>query len=345
MSVLIRRLALLVAVLACATTGLAVVSAPARAATDPVLVAPVDGSQVDLGFTGPIQLDMGGSGDWFEVRVAGPSGVIAETPLHGYDTVEEFSIPALVEGGEYRVQVWSHDVGGWSTIGRFDAAWAPLTLGDPVVSPTTFYPLVRDGYRDRVAFSFTLNQHAEVTTIVRNSDGRTVRIFSQGLHRGRRTVHWNGLTNAGAKVPAGRYRITVEAQNGAGESRSVSRVVTATTSLVTRTATKRRAGTQGSPATRGSCYITWEDGSAELDCWGGRYARLSFGFAIPAGAWDVTWSVSGERSALDRCCSGAIRKSGSRPSRTRYVVAASVSGWRAYWVHAATLRYKYRARI
>ncbi|NYI45639.1 hypothetical protein BJ993_002719 [Nocardioides aromaticivorans] len=345
MSVLVRRLVLLLATLACVSAVMAVVSAPARAGTNPVLIAPVDGSQVELGFTGPIQLDMGDSGDWFDVRVAGPSGVIAETTLYGYDSVEEFSVPALVEGGDYRVQVSSSTTAGWTTIGTFSAPWAPLSLGDPVVSPATFYPIVRDGYRDRVGFSITLNQRAEVTTIVRNSAGRTVRIFSQELHRGRRTVYWNGLTNAGAKVPAGRYRITLEAQNGAGESRSVSRVVTATTAVVTRTATKRRNATQASPATRGSCYITWQDGSAELDCWGGRYARLSFGFAIPASAWEISWSVSGERSALDRCCDGSIRKSGSRPSQTRYVVATTVTGWRAYWVHSATLRYKYRARI
>ncbi len=345
MSVPARRLVLLLATLACVSAVLAVVSTPARAATDPVLVAPVDGSQVELGFTGPVQLDMGDSGDWFDVRVAGPSGVIAETTLHGYDHVEEFSVPALVEGGDYRVQVWSYTTDGWTTIGTFSAPWAPLTLGDPVASPTTFYPIVRDGYRDRVGFTVTLNQHAAVTTIVRNSAGRAVRILSQELHRGRRTVYWNGLTGSGAKVPAGRYRITLEAQSGAGESRSVSRVVTVATAVVTRTATKRRSATQGSPATRGSCYITWEDGSAELDCWGGRYARLSFGFAIPASAWDLTWSVSGERSALDRCCSGSIRKSGSRPSQTRYVVATTVNGWRAYWVHSATVRYKYRARI
>lgn len=345
MSTLFRRLVLLVAVLACATAGTAVVAAPARAATGPVLVAPVDGSQVELGFTGPIQVDLGDSIDWIEVRVAGPSGVIAETTLEGYDTVAAFDVPALVEGGDYRVQVWSYDIDGWATIGTFTAPWAPLTLGDPVVSPTTFYPIVRDGYRDRVRFSLTLNQHADVTTIVRNSTGRIVRIFSRELHRGRRSVEWNGLTDSGTKVPAGRYSITVEAQNGAGESRSVRRTVTAATAVVTRTATKRRGAAQGSPSTRGSCYISWEDGSAELDCWGGRYARMSFGFAVPADAWDLTWSVSGERSSLDRCCNGSVRKTGARPSRTRYVVTTTVTGWRAYWVHAATLRYKYRARI
>lgn len=345
MSVLIRRLVLLAAAIACAAAGMTVVAGPARAATPPVLVAPVDGSQVELGFTGPVQLDLGGSGDWFDVRVAGPSGVIAETSLYGYDTVEGFDVPALVEGGDYRVQVWSYEIDGWATIGSFSADWAPLTLSDPVVSPTTFYPLVRDGYRDRVRFSITLNQHADVTTIVRNSAGRTVRIFSRGLHRGRRSVEWNGLTTTGAKVPAGRYKITVEAQNGAGESRSISRTVTAATAVVTKTATKRRGAAQASPSTRGSCYITWEDGSAELDCWGGRYARMSFGFAIPASAWDLHWSVSGERSSLDRCCNGTIRKTGTRPSRSRYVVTTTVSGWRAFRVHSATLRYKYRARI
>lgn len=312
---------------------------------DPVLTSPVAGEQVELGFAGPVTIDFtNASWDEYDVQVVGPSGVVAEDYHYGND-VEEFSIPAIVEGGEYNVRVRDYYGGSWVSIGGFSARYEGMRVSDPVLSPETFYPLVRDSYRDKVRLTVTFNQRASVLVAIRNSAGKAVRSYTTSFPRGRRVIEWNGRTNSGNAAPVGRYAIHVRATNGSGSTATTVRRTTIATALVTREGAQRRYGADGAGSTSGSCYIADDGASAELDCWGGRYAKLTMSFAIPSNAYDFSWGVSGEYSSSDICCTGGVKRAGTRPSSNRFRVSVTVTGWRAYLVHSSVVKYKYKKRI
>jgi hypothetical protein len=72
---------------------------------------------------------------------------------------------------------------------------------------------------------------------------------------------------------------------------------------------------------------------------------VTYTFAIPASAYNLSWGLSGERAGDDICCQGKITRSGWRPTSTRYKVQAQVTGWRAYTVYRAAVSYTYKKRI
>jgi hypothetical protein len=224
----------------------------------------------------------------------------------------------------------------------------PMQVSEVSVWPGTFYPYVRDGYRDTTVMDYYLNQGADVVGTVRNSDGRTVRRIDLGWRgAGYRSLTWNGRNNSGDLVAVGYYSIQVQATNTEGSRATVTRQVRVNTGYRTMETTKRRWGNDGNPATRGTCYVTRYsyDDYAELDCWGGRYARMTYNFSLPGNAYDVSWRVRGARSSADICCDGRISRTGRRMSSTLFRVRTEVTGWRAFEVYSASVTYKWRKRV
>jgi hypothetical protein len=102
--------------------------------------------------------------------------------------------------------------------------YPPVRVLSTNLQPTTFYPLVRDGFRDFTAYSFTLNQPGSGTVRVVNRTGHVVRTFSFSS-RSAWTVRWNGRNSSGQKVKTGYYRFRVSARAHGTRDRSGYRTV------------------------------------------------------------------------------------------------------------------------
>jgi len=133
----------------------------------------------------------------------------------------------------------------------------PIGVSNVSLSPATFYPTVRDGYRDTTTMSYRLNQKADVIARVTNSNGPRVRSADLGrLGAGTRSWRWDGRTNSGTPVATGKYQITLTATSAAGTGIvDVSRTATAATGWTTKRVTKSRTGANTSTVHVGnSCY-------------------------------------------------------------------------------------------
>ena len=73
-------------------------------------------------------------------------------------------------------------------------------------------------------------------------------------------------------------------------------------------------GGDGSWSRSSSCYVNryYYDDTTQLDCWGGRYARAWYRFAMPSNAYNFDWAVSGD---VGCCDGGRTPVPGSRRAR------------------------------
>ncbi|GAA4820089.1 FlgD immunoglobulin-like domain containing protein [Nocardioides caeni] len=330
-------------------SGLVVSPATASGLNPPIIVTPSEGTIVAHDWTGPVTIDFSGSpANSWDVVIR--CGVVDET--------EEFRTVASTTD-ETTTLSWTLDhrlpqhvpctlvvaqqVGGaFASASNFGTGFAPLAATGATVTPRTFYPRVVDGYRDTATVRYSLSRPASVVITVLDAAGRTVRTHAPGvLEPGHRSWRWNGRTADGGRAELGRYRMRVTARAAGVTRRATSETVTLATKTVNTTHRLDKAGHSGAAATGGSCYVTRSayDGTADLDCWGGRFARMRYSFSIPAGARNFRWAVTGATTGADICCDGTIRKTGSRPAARRYVVEVRVSGWRAYEVAGVRLTY------
>lgn len=331
-------------------------TAPAQAvgAGDPVIVSPSSGSTVKHGWNGPVSIDfVDAPADSYEIDLACNDYDYFESTSFHYDGSQDtftWSPPAVSGPTGCDLEVYNsyYDVYVTRTFSVAAPPPPPMNVGDASVTPATFYPLVRDGYRDTTKMRYRLNQRANVVATVTKSDGSRVRRVTVGWQRsGSRSWSWNGRRNNGTKVRPGRYTIKVTATSASGSKDAVSRRVSVATATVTRKGSKSRWGDAGNAATGGNCRVTRDryNGTGTLDCWGGSYAQMTYGFQIPSNAYDFRWSVSGELSSADICCDGIVSKTGTRTSPTQAVVRVKVTGWRAYEVSRVRVSYTYKTRI
>ena len=332
------------------------------AAGDPVILAPGYGQTVPSGFAGPsvdftgvtpetyrVDLDCGNHGDgswyadgtWYEVTgtETGPVTVPLDPVPNAGDAPLECDLVVADDA--------TYGTNGWD-ITTFYIAPRPVEVTNLAASPETFYPLVRDRYRDTTTVSFKLTRPAAVAVRIRRTNGRVVRRVDLDRRRvGRHTWKWNGRDGGGDKLPAGSYRIQVSAADEHGGDDLAQLRVRIATKKLTKTKRLYKSGDRGRAATRGSCYVHWStyDGTATPDCWGGTYAQVTYRFKLPKSARSIRWRARGERTSLDSCCRGTITKSGTRLGRRTFLVRVKVTQWRAWQVNAATVKYKYTKRI
>lgn len=259
---------------------------------------------------------------------------------------------ADVDPGAFSVSVGSFTgpdtcrVRDWWTedkLATFTVAPPRTTVSEASVASESFYPLIRDGFKDSVVFHWRQDHRAGATIKVINSDSRTVRTATPSAWTGRNRWTWNGKNNNGNLVPKGRYRITVTAN-----ANKVAAPVKVTTEMVTRSFSARKEGNEGASfRTRGNCYAQRDSYNqiATLDCWGGSYAQARYRFVIPANATDVRGTVSLWKSDFDVCCRGRITRGWARTSQRTVALWAKVTNWRATEVNFVRVTYKRKVRI
>jgi hypothetical protein len=135
------------------------------------------------------------------------------------------SIPASAAG--------SSSGGGLKLTGGFNAAaqtWAEssaatdaiATAGSGMVSALAAVPTAGGAQ-----ITFTLSAPATVEVRVLNIAGRPIKTIAPGreCEAGLNTVTWTGMSDAGLRVPAGRYLVEVRARSAEGsESRAIAAV-------------------------------------------------------------------------------------------------------------------------
>ena len=269
----------------------------------------------------------------------------ADLPVGGTTTC---ALPSAVGLGYYEIVVWEDMPGGGQNIpgASFFEVEPHLSIRSLTrATPLTFYPYVRDGYRDRARFRLALNKEANVTFVVRNRSGRVVRRVNLGFLSST-SWDWNGRSGGGALVPLGRYRVTLEARDD-GELRRATREVVVTRGWRTRYGSKSYCGGcgPGDVAVRGNCYVEFdwfEEGDIFFDCWGGSFAGATWVFRVPATTFRISKTV---RGTVMCCAPGDWASVGVRRNARTYVVAAGVSGWRSWQIRSVAISYAYRQRI
>jgi hypothetical protein len=101
---------------------------------------------------------------------------------------------------------------------------------------------------------------------------------------------------------------------------------------------KSRRGTDtSSRATKGRCYIDRSfSRSLNLDCWGGRYATVSYRFHLPGDARGIDRWARGSR-AID-CCTGRL-STDWRYSGNAAVYRVRLTNWRGYTVKRVGVKF------
>jgi hypothetical protein len=347
-----NRLLRLVLLALVATSAVVLPISPAQAYGGVTITAPT--SNVSSGWSGPITFTFDSTAEPGEYSFE----IDCENYHYDYDSYFYEGTPTsykwysgAVDGPtDCTVTIEDYHYYGYATRTFHVKAPPPpkMNVSESSVSPATFYPRVRDGYKDATRISYRLNQRANVTATVRNSNGARVRTTSIGWQTGGyRAWSWNGRNDSGSAVRTGTYTVTIAATNRVGSKDSVARSVKVTTGYTSKRVTRARWGDEGAPATSGNCKVTRNDyyGEAYLDCWGGNYAQMTYTFRIPSNARRVGWNVAGATSTADICCDGSISRTGSRTSATRMVLRARVTGWRAWDVQKASVTYTVRKRI
>ena len=198
------------------------------------------------------------------------SGPTFSTAWNGRDAAAQ-----PVPDGPYRVVATASDAWGNPPA----TAQAVLNLdGTPpgiAITGTQSWPILVSPNGDRLnetaQLTFVLSEPAAVVASVRDAAGATVRTFTLSAAAGPGAVAWDGLGEAGARVPDGQYVLEVTAPDAAG---NVGPGVMAPIVLATARSGLTAAPAWISPAGRGTDP---------------RASNLSFTLARPA---SVTWQVT-----------------------------------------------------
>lgn len=232
---------------------------------------------------------------------------------------------------------------GLTVVRAFDITSASTNI-------TTFYPLVRDGYRDGVKMSWRTTAAADTVIRVRNSSGTVIRRVELGRRSGGyNSWYWNGRKNNGDKVQAGTYRIAVSGI-GATRNDSIARAVTANTRWKVEEWRSWKAGsTTQNINTTGSCGASpdYWNYTLYLDCWDfdnstSDHAVAKYNLPIHANAYDITWRLSTRQGC---CYGGEFQKTGYRVDADTYRVSILIGGDRSVYIYRARVDYKRRVRI
>ena len=158
----------------------------------------------------------------------------------------------------------------------------PVQVTSTSLSPRSFYPLVRDGYRDTAIYHFTLNEPANGRVQIRNHAGYVVKSFKFSNQQSM-TVKWNGRNKHNHKVKPGTYRFQVNAHNANNSVTSANRKIKVKTGykLVHRFATQTgRNGVAG----HSGCNQHPSGNYWLIDCTGGSGGSVTYRHTFPRNA-------------------------------------------------------------
>ena len=219
---------------------------------------------------------------------------------------------------------------------------AELRIVNTSISPSVFFPRVKDGYRDKAEFNYRTNIRADNMINVRRLDGTLIRRATLGTQSAySHTWRWDGRSRNNQLVKTGRYRIELVSRRG-DQVKTSSEVVELESKILTRRRTVSRGGRATSDrGKKGNCSIYPIFSSLYLDCWGGKFAKVRYRFGLPRNAFKIGWGVRGER----HCCSGFVGRDGERVSRKAFLVEVMVTKWASYEVHRVWVAYSSKERI
>jgi FlgD Ig-like domain len=221
-----------------------------------------------------------------------------------------------------------------------------LTLTDVRVGPSTFYPLVRDGFRDTTTVRFRTNKDSRNRVHIMKGSRTLKRVELGNQSRGSHQWTWNGKDGAGRKVEPGFYKLQVIA-SASGETKKVARTVKAHTRVLRKNFSKSKRGTAfRSRGKRGNCNFDGLDGEALLTCLFG-VAWTDYAFKMSPGS--LRHIVRGPvvhgggfryRNGIVRCHAATDAKRRGRTLMMRFLSNGS-NGWSQCWVVSARVKYHY----
>ncbi len=326
------------------TQGLA---SPATAASPPVVVSPAPGGTLPYGSSGPLVIDFPAEVYGYLISVDCNSYYWSTGGFVQYSGRQSIPIDPLVgiteklEGSTCEIEISGGSPFG-TTTSSFTVAVPQLKLGDVTTSRSTFYPLVKDGYRERTKFLFDVNRWFKATITIKDATSRTIYTNDtdgQFSELGEYYWPWNGKTTHGKPVLPGKYKATISVTDTDGTTLTDSTSVRVATKTVTREKTVRLRGISGRTSTSGNCNARKRDGAVILDCRGGKYAAATYAVTIPADATNVRWGAEAERTE-DDLSEGTITKRGTRVAKTRFEVRIEVTGQRAVKVSEVWVSYR-----
>jgi flagellar hook assembly protein FlgD len=92
--------------------------------------------------------------------------------------------------------------------GNGDASEGEATV--PTVTPNG------DKVAESIALPFSVSETGQVTAVISNAEGTTVRKLSAPVAKGAASITWDGRTTAGKAVPDGRYTVTITPRDAVG---------------------------------------------------------------------------------------------------------------------------------
>jgi hypothetical protein len=344
----------LIATISAGVIGALGLASPAAAAAPPTIVSPTNGSIVPYGEPVLFVIDAPTAGNYFLSVDCLKAGTSTFKDSGNYDLVvgsNTFHVNAddfaTAEVGSVCtfITYLSPDAKAQST---FTVAGPPvLELSEFSFSKTSFYPLVRDDYRDEVKYTVAVNRSADSSLTFTDAKGHVVYSDSVRLpYASTFEGTWDGRTKSGKPVLPGKYRATMTVTTD-GVTVSKSDTVSVLTKMATRRLTLTKSGTKGSESSRGKCGYDYDfkNNSTTLNCQGGEYAASTYSFKIPANATNIRWNADTSHTADDFSSRGVITKRGQRVSATKYEVRVQVTGYRATIVNGVTVIYTARVKI
>jgi hypothetical protein len=343
-----------------ALIGSVVVEVPARAAYGVVVIAP--SGPVYSPFRGPVTVsftfDDGDPARVFTVRLRRPgAGTIKEqdflidpevgsSPTSVSFAWRELSVASSTE---YAVDVRRQGDGAVITSDRFTIL--PKLVSGVIATPSPFYPLIEDGFKDTARIDFSLAVHTKDTVVrIFESDaygsccGAEIRTADLGpLPAGEGGWTWDGNLTGGGPSAEGVYFAKIEATDSDDVSlTSRAARVELATGLIRRTATRDKPGS-------GYAAVTDERRTAiGGDCSVSRDADVGTAFVLCANAAiSVLWRWKLE--AAERIESVAFKVDGGYygchatkdHTGTRSVLRVTAPPTSTCTISSATIRYSY----
>src|SRR5690349_2412453 len=166
-------------------------SAVSLAADTVTITSPSAGGSFQAPYTGPLSVDIGAGSQagTYTFDVTGPGGYAWQTTWNydGSQSSSSWGFTAATQAGTYTATATAPDATVDASI-TFTVTNPPppptIAVQSASVSPSAFYPLERDGYRDATVFRFQTNLAATDMVTIRNHLGQRVRRVQLGTLSG-----------------------------------------------------------------------------------------------------------------------------------------------------------------
>jgi hypothetical protein len=92
----------------------------------------------------------------------------------------------------------------------------PLNITNFSRTPSIFYPVKHDGYKDYSTVKFKLNKSATITLTIKTSKGSTIRTITKGFGSGWQSMKWDGKWSKDKKAHTGTFKYKLSGEDSVG---------------------------------------------------------------------------------------------------------------------------------